>query len=74
MRLELTHVGLLVELANHNTTTSAPHKQNVAQGQFLKETLTGLNLEFSFSSTGCYTKVKEPSLPYNLTIAEIKLN
>ena len=28
-----------------------------------QRSLTGLNLEFSFSHTGCYTKVKEPSLP-----------
>ena len=31
--------------------------------------LIGLNLEFSFSSISCHTKVKEPSLPYDLLIA-----
>ena len=30
---------------------------------------SGLNPEFSFSSTGCHTKVKEPSLSYYLPIA-----
>ena len=34
-----------------------------------KEFLTGLNSEFSFSYTGCHTKVKELSLPYYLSIA-----
>ena len=34
------------------------------------QSLTGLNfLEFSFSKTGCYTKVKELSLLYDLPIA-----
>ena len=28
--------------------------------------LTGLDSKFSFSLTGCHTRVKEPSLPYNL--------
>ena len=31
--------------------------------------LTALNLEFPFSKTSCYTKVKEPNLPYYLTKA-----
>ena len=30
---------------------------------------TGLNLEFYFSLTGCYTKVKDPSMPYYLALA-----
>ena len=34
-----------------------------------KQSLTGLNSEFAFSLTGCQTKVKEPSLPYYLSIA-----
>ena len=38
------------------------HKQDVTQGQFLKKSLTGLNSEFSFFN------VKEPSLPYYLSI------
>ena len=29
----------------------------------------GLNYEFTFSYIGCYNKVKESSLPYNLSIA-----
>ena len=34
-----------------------------------KQSLTGLNLEFSFSLTGCHTKVKDPGWPYYLLIA-----
>ena len=34
-----------------------------------KRSLTGLNLEFSFSYTSCLTKAEEPSLSYNLPIA-----
>ena len=34
-----------------------------------KQSLTGFNAEFSFSYTGCHTKIKEPSLPYYISIA-----
>ena len=34
-----------------------------------KRSLTGLNSEFSFSSTSCLTKAEEPSLPYYLPVA-----
>ena len=34
-----------------------------------KRSLTGLNSEYSFSSTSCLTKAEEPSLPYYLPIA-----
>ena len=34
-----------------------------------KRSLTGLNSEFSFSSTSCFTKAEEPSLSYYLPIA-----
>ena len=34
-----------------------------------KRSLTGLNSEFSFSSTSCLTKAEEPSPAYYLTIA-----
>ena len=34
-----------------------------------KQSLTGLNSEFSFSLTSCLTKAEEPSLPYYLPIA-----
>ena len=40
------------------------HKVN-----FFKRILTGLNSEFSFSSTSCLTKAEEPSLSYYLPIA-----
>ena len=32
-----------------------------------KQSLTGLNSEFSFSYTSCLTKAEEPSLPYYFT-------
>ena len=38
------------------------------QGQFFKQSLTGLNSEFSFL-TSCLTKAKEPNLPYYWPIA-----
>ena len=41
----------------------------MTQDQFLKQGLTGLNSEFSFSETSCLTTVKEPSLCYYLLIA-----
>ena len=34
-----------------------------------KRSLTGLNSEFSFSLTSCFTKAEEHSLPYYLSIA-----
>ena len=34
-----------------------------------KQSLIGLNSEFSFSLTSCLTKAEEPSLPYYLPIA-----
>ena len=34
-----------------------------------KQSLTGLNSEFSFSLTSCLTKAEKPSLPYYLPIA-----
>ena len=45
------------------------HEQHATQSQCFKQSLTGLNSEFSFSKTGCYTKVKEHSLPYYAPIA-----
>ena len=36
----------------------------------LSKSATGLNSEFSFSWTGCHTKIKEPSLLYYLLIVE----
>ena len=40
----------------------------------LKRSFTGLNSEFSFSSTSCLTKAEEPSLPYYLPIAGGRIN
>ena len=40
----------------------------MTQGQFFKQSLTGLNSEFSFSETSCLNKAEEPSLPYYLPI------
>ena len=44
--------------------------QNMTQEQYFKQSLTGLNLKFSFSKISCHTKVKEPNLTYYLPIAE----
>ena len=44
------------------------HKQSATQGQFLQQSLTGLNLEFFFSKNDCHTEIKEPNLLYNLPI------
>ena len=38
-----------------------------------KRSLTGLNSEFSFSSTSCLTKAEEASLPYYLPIVEERI-
>ena len=47
-----------------------PLRQDMTQGQFFfKQSLTGLNSEFSFSKTSCLSKAEEPSLPYYLPIA-----
>ena len=43
--------------------------QGMTQGQYFKQSLTGLNSEFSFSLTSCLTKAEEPSRPYYLPIA-----
>ena len=48
---------------------TAPHEQDVIQGQFLSEVLTGLDFKFSFPSTDCHTNVNKPSLPYYLDLA-----
>ena len=40
-----------------------PLGQDMTQGQF-KQSLAGLNSEFSFSSISCLTKAEEPSLSY----------
>ena len=44
------------------------YKKDVTQGQFFKWNVIGLNSEFSFSKTGCYTKAEELSQPYYLPI------
>ena len=59
---------------NHYTTGTSfypipPLGQDMTQGQFFKRSLTGLNLEFSFSSTSCLNKAEEPSLIYYLPMA-----
>ena len=43
-----------------------PLGQDMTQGQFLRK---GLNSEFSFSYTSCFTNAEEISLPYYLPIA-----
>ena len=44
------------------------HEYDVTKDQFFKQSLTGLNSEFSFSKIGCLTKAKELSLLYYLSI------
>ena len=44
-----------------------PLRQDMTQGQLFKWSLTGLNSEFSFSSTSCLFKAEEPTLPYYFT-------
>ena len=41
----------------------------MTQGQIFKQSLTGLNSEFSFSWTSCLTQAEEFSLSYYLLIA-----
>ena len=45
------------------------HKQDARQCLFFRRILTGWNWDFSFSLTGCHTKVKEHSQSNYLTIA-----
>ena len=45
-----------------------PLGQDKIQGRFFKQSLIGLNSEFSFSLTSCLTKAEEASLPYYLPI------
>ena len=47
---------------------NTPKEQDVTQGQFFWQSLSGLNLELSFSKAGRHNKVKELSLPYFLDI------
>ena len=46
-------------LPEPSTSAKMQHKVN-------KRKVTGLESEFSFSKTNCHSKVKEPTLPYNL--------
>ena len=48
---------------NNPIYPTPPLGQDMTQGQF-KQSLTGLNLEFSFSEISCLAKAEEPSLPY----------
>ena len=45
------------------------HSLYITRSQFLSQSLTSFNSDFSFSKTRCHTKVKEPSLPNYLLIA-----
>ena len=48
--------------SNYHIYPTPPLGQDMTQGQFFKQSLTGLNSEFSFSKTSCLTKAEEPSL------------
>ena len=52
------------------TYPTLTHKRDLIQDKFFKLNIAGLKSEFSFSWTGCLTKIKERELPYYLTIAE----
>ena len=55
---------ILGESESRSMYLSIPlHEPDATQGQFLSS-LTGSNSEFSFSYTGCLTKVKELCLFY----------
>ena len=58
-------IAVLLNLRTYIYPTP-PLRQDMTQGQFFKQGLTGLNSEFSFSKTSCLTKAEEPSLPYYL--------
>ena len=49
--------------------TNASDRAGYDTTSIFKQSLTGLNSEFSFSSTHCLTKAEEPSLPYYLPLA-----
>ena len=49
--------------------TSPSSRAGYDTRSIFKRSLTGLNLEFSFSLTSCFTKAEEPSLPNYLPIA-----
>ena len=50
----------------------SPHEQDATQGHF-KGNLTGLNSEFSFCLTSCFSNLKEPILPFYLSLAGGKI-
>ena len=59
----------ITNLINNPIYPTPPLGQDMTQGQFFKQSSTGLNSEFSFSETSCLTKAGEPSQPYYLPIA-----
>ena len=67
-----TQNGTWFFFAKHSALSYLPTPllgQNMTQGQFFKQSLTGLNSEFSFSLTSCLNKADHPSLSYYLPIA-----
>ena len=46
-----------------------PSQAECDKRSVLEQNTNGLNLEFSFSKTGCHVKAKEPRLPYYLRIS-----
>ena len=79
MFLKSWHIGIIfpdkIRIENHiNTTTiysTPPHEQNVTEDHFYRS-FRGLDSEYNFL-TGCYTKVGEPSLQYDLPLAGRKI-
>ena len=52
--------------------STPPSEQDETQGQFLSAS-EKVRIQSSFSKTGCHTKIKDHSLPYDLQIAGVSI-
>ena len=48
------------------------HEKDARENQCFKWSIISLNPEFSFSKTGCLTRVKKRCLPYYKSIASVR--
>ena len=62
------HVYIYIYIYIYIFTNPSP-RAGYDMRSIFKQSLTGLNSEFSFSLTSCLTKAEEPSLSYYLPIA-----
>ena len=67
-RGENTHTHTHTQTHTHIYIAMSFARENALRGYIVKRNLTCLNSEFSFSQSGCHTKVKDPCLPYYLLI------